>query len=280
MRSRMLDRIATAAVWGAAALVTAAFALILWDIVVKGAPGLSLSFVTAQPDREGRAGGIGPILVSTAMILLVCLAVSVPIGLGAAMFLSEFAPPSNRFGRIVRRSLDVLTGVPSIVMGLFGYAFFCQLLKMGFSILSGGFTLACMVLPILIRVAEECLRAAPGDLRRAAAALGLSRTTTLFRLLLPVAAPGLAIGLVLGIGRAVAETAALIYTSGMADRMPDSFLDSGRSLALHIFYLCLNVSGADRNAWASAFLLIILLLATNTLAAYLTRYSLSRMTKT
>lgn len=276
MGSRNRDRIAAAAVWGAAVAVTAAFALILWDIVLKGVPAVSLSFLTSEPDHSGRTGGIAPILVSTGMILLVCLSVSLPIGLGAAIFLSEYAPPSSRFGRIVRGSLDVLSGVPSIVMGLFGYAFFCQVLGMGFSILSGGFTLACMVLPILIRSTEEAFRSAPEDLRRAAASLGLSRTTTLFRLLLPSAAPGLAAGLVLGIGRALAETAALIYTSGMGDRMPDSFLDSGRSLSLHIYYLCFNVAGADRNAWASAFILVALLVVINLVASYLASYRLGR----
>src|SRR5205823_6172239 len=168
-------------------------------------------------------------LVSTALILAVCLASSLPVGLGTAVLLAEFTPAGGAFGRLVRRSLDVLAGVPSIVFGLFGNAFFCQVLGLGFSILSGGLTLACMVLPILIRATEEGFRAVPREYRLGAAALGLSRTTTLLHLLLPAAVPGLLVGLVLGLGRAIAETAALIFTSGYVDRMPGSLLDSGRS---------------------------------------------------
>ena len=121
--------------------------------------------------------------------------------------LAEFTPTDSWFGGLVRRSLDVLAGVPSIVFGLFGNVFFCKVLGLGFSILSGGLTLACMVLPILIRSTEEGFRAVPNEYRLGAAALGFSRTTTLFQLLLPAAVPGLVVGLVLGIGRAIAETA-------------------------------------------------------------------------
>ena len=159
--------------------------------------------------------------------------------------LSELTTDKTTFGRLVRRSLDVLAGVPSIVFGLFGNAFFCKTLHLGFSILSGGLTLACMVLPILIRATEEGFRSVPADLRPGAAALGLSRTSTLFRLLLPAAVPGLTVGLVLGIGRALAETAALIFTSGYVDRMPSSLTDSGRALSIHIYDLSMNVAGGS-----------------------------------
>lgn len=157
----------------------------------------------------------------------------------------------------------MLAGVPSIVFGLFGNAFFCRVLGLGFSILSGGLTLACMVLPLLIRATEEGFRSVPREYRTGAAALGLSRTRTLFSLLLPAAAPGLLVGLVLGIGRAVAETAALIFTSGYVDRWPESLLDSGRSLSIHIFDLSMNVPGGDANAYASALVLMGILLALN-----------------
>src|SRR5204862_7914225 len=142
----------------------------------------------------------------TALILAVCLASSLPVGLGTAVLLAEFTPAGGVFGRLVRRSLDVLSGVPSIVFGLFGNALFCKVLGLGFSILSGGLTLACMVLPILIRATEEGLRSAPPAYRLGAAALGISRTSTLRRLLLPAAVPGLMVGFILGLGRAIAET--------------------------------------------------------------------------
>ncbi len=263
-------------VWGAAALVTAVFCWLLGDIVWHGLSHVSWTFLTAFPENAGRRGGIGPILVSTFLILGVCLAVSLPIGIGTAVLLAEFTSDYSLFGRMTRRSLDVLAGVPSIVLGLFGNAFFCKTLGLGFSILSGGLTLACMVLPILIRSTEEGFRAVPASYRLSAAAVGLSRTTTLVHLLLPAAVPGLLVGLVLGVGRAIAETAALIFTSGYVDRMPGSLLDSGRSLSIHIFDLSMNVSGGDANAYASALVLVTLLLAINGTASWLATYGLHR----
>ncbi len=255
--------LARAMVWSAAALVTVTFCCILGNILWQGLSHISWTFLTAPPRNAGREGGIGPILVSTGLILGVCLSVSLPIGIGAAVLLSEFTADDSVFGGLTRRSLDVLSGVPSIVFGLFGNAFFSKTLGLGFSILSGGLTLACMVLPILIRATEEGFRAVPQDYRLSAAALGLSRTTTLFHLLLPAAVPGLLVGLVLGVGRAIAETAALIFTSGYVDRMPASLMDSGRALSIHIFDLSMNVSGGDANAYASALVLVAALLMIN-----------------
>ena len=263
-------------IWAAAALVTATFCWLLGDIVWHGLSQVSWTFLTAPPENAGRRGGIGPILVSTSLILGVCLAVSLPIGIGTAVLLAEFTSDHSLFGRMTRRSLDVLAGVPSIVFGLFGNAFFCKTLGLGFSILSGGLTLACMVLPILIRTTEEGFRAVPAGYRLSAAALGLSRTTTLLHLLLPAAVPGLLVGLVLGVGRAIAETAALIFTSGYVDRMPESLFDSGRALSIHIFDLSMNVPGGDANAYASAFVLVVMLLAINSTTSRMATYGLHR----
>lgn len=270
------ERIASVVVWSAATLVTAVFLWLLGDILWHGLNHISWTFLTAPPRNAGREGGIGPILVSTMLILAVCLCVSLPIGTGTAVLLSEFTTDTGLFGRLIRRSLDVLAGVPSIVFGLFGNVFFCKILGLGFSILSGGLTLACMVLPILIRSTEEGLRAVPANYRLSAAALGLSRATTLFHLLLPAAVPGLLVGFVLGLGRATAETAALIFTSGYVDRMPESLLDSGRALSLHIFDLSMNVPGGDANAYASALVLIVALLAINGTASWLAERMLHR----
>lgn len=272
----MRERLAGAVLWGCALLLAASFAWIVADLVVHGVGRIDAGFLTAAPRDAGRGGGIGPIVVSTLLIVLVCLAVAVPVGLGTAVLLAEFTSDHHRFGRVVRRSLDVLAGVPSIVFGLFGAAFFCKTLGLGFSILAGGLTLACMALPILIRSIEVGFRAVPDDYRRAAAALALSRTTTLLRVLLPVATPGLAVGLVLGIGRAVAETAALIFTSGYVDRMPGSLFDSGRALAVHIFDLSMNVPGGTGNAYASALVLLVLLLLINGAASALAHRWLHR----
>lgn len=260
---------ATAVVWSVAALVTAVFLWILGDLIWQGAGQISWEFLTTVPGNAGREGGIAPILVSTLLILGVCIIVSLPIAVGTAVLLAEFTRNETLFARFVRRSLDVLAGVPSIVFGLFGNAFFCKILGLGFSIVSGGLTLACMVLPIAIRIAEEGFRTVPREYRLGAAALGLSRTATLFELLLPASAPALLVGLVLGLGRAIAETAALIFTSGYVDRMPTSLMDSGRSLSIHIFDLSMNVPGGNPNAYASGLVLIILLLFINGTAAWI-----------
>jgi phosphate transport system permease protein len=249
--------------WTAAALTAGMFLWIVGDLVRLGAMNVTWSFVVDAPRDAGRAGGIGPMLVSTLLILAVCLATSVPIGIATAVLLAEFSRGSGWLGRVVRGSLDVLASVPSIVFGLFGNALFSLYLGLGFSIAAGGLTLACMALPLLIRSAEEGLRAVPDDYRRAAAALGLSRTATLRRILLPAAAPGIVVGLVLGIGRALAETAALLFTSGYVDRMPDTLLDSGRALSVHIYDLAMNVPGGSPNASATALVLVMLLLIIN-----------------
>lgn len=264
------DRLPTALVWGAAALVAALFVWIVGDIVYHGLAPLSWAFLSQAPADAGRAGGIAPILVSTLYILGVCLLVAVPIGLATALLLAEFSAADSRFGRVIRRSLDVLAATPSIVFGLFGFAFFSVFLGLGFSILAGGLTLACMVLPILIRAVEAGLRAVPDDYRFGAAALGLTRSAAIRHLLLPAAVPGLVVGLVLGIGRALAETAALLYTSGYVDRMPDSLLDSGRTLSIHIYELSMNIPGGNPNAYASALVLVLLLLVINSCAVWLT----------
>ena len=269
---------AALAAWGAAVLVSGLFFWMLGDILSHGIGGVSWTFLIAPPKNAGRAGGIGPILVSTGLILAVCLAAAVPIGLGAAVLLSEFTTDRTRFGRLVRWSLDALAGVPSILFGLFGNAFFCNALGLRFSILSGGLTLACMVLPILIRSVEAGLRAVPLQDRLAAAAVGLTRTAALRHLFLPAAAPGLLAGLLLGIGRAVSETAALIFTSGYVGRMPDSLLDSGRALSVHIFDLSMNIPGGDRNAYASALVLMVLILLINIGATrFMTRWQKRRI---
>jgi len=273
---RLRDRAASGLVWLAVGSIAGLFLWILGDLLAHGAHRLDWSFLVDAPRSAGRAGGIGPILISTLLVLAVCLAVSVPLGTGAAVLLAEFTSPRDTFGRLVRRSLDVLAGVPSIVFGLFGNAFFCVYLGLGFSVLSGGLTLACMVLPILIRATEEGFRAVPEEYRTGAAALGMTRTRTLFSLLLPAALPGLVAGLVLGIGRALAETAALLFTSGYVDRMPQSLLDSGRVLALHIYDLSMNVTGGEQNAYASAVVLVLLLLAINSAAFWISDHWLRR----
>ena len=265
--ARLADRLLAGAVWLAAVAVTGVFLWLLTDLLREGSAALSVSFLVDEPRDAGRAGGIAPILVSTLLILGVCLTVALPLSLACAAYLAEYTRREDRAGRTVRVSLEVLAGMPSIVFGLFGNALFCITLGLGFSILSGGLTLACMALPLMIRATEEGFRAVPGDYRSGAAALGLSRWTTLTHILLPAALPGLIVGTVLGIGRALAETAALIFTSGYVDRWPDSLMDSGRALSIHIYDLAMNVPGGEGNAYAAALVLIALLLVINVLAS-------------
>jgi len=262
------DRVIAAILWTVALAVTATSLWIASDLLAGGLSQLSIGFLTEAPSDAGRAGGIGPILVSTLLIVGVCVAVAVPVGVATAIFLAEYTR-GRPFGVWVRRSLDVLAGVPSIVFGLFGTVVFCEVLGLGFSILAGGLTLACMALPLIIRATEQGFASIPDEQRLAAAALGLSRWGTLSRLLLPAAAPGLVVGLVLGIGRATAETAALIFTSGYVSRMPGSLMDSGRALSVHILDLSMNVPGGTSNAHASALVLLVLLLVIDSAAAWM-----------
>jgi phosphate transport system permease protein len=195
------DRGAALAAWASPLLVVAMIGWLLLDLLLRGIsapqPDPSVAdasllerwaeFLTSAPQQAGRSGGILPMLVSTMLILAVCLAAALPIGVGTALLLSEVASAENRFARTVRSSLDVLASVPSIVFGLFGNALFCRWMGLRFSILSGGLTLACMVLPLLIRAAEEGFRAVSLGQRQAAFALGFSRTSTIFRIILPQA---------------------------------------------------------------------------------------------
>lgn len=273
---RWPNRVFSVAIWCCAAVVTAAFLWLLYDVVAQGIQQISWEFLFEEPVDSGRSGGIGPILVATLLILAVALAVALPLGLGCAIWLAEFTRADTPVARIVSMSLDALAGVPSIVFGLFGYAFFCGFLGLGFSILSGGLTLTCMMLPLLIRTAEAGLNAVPDEWRHGAAALGMSKTALLWHVLLPCAAPAITAGLLLAMGRATAETAALIFTSGYVDRMPASLHDSGRALAVHIYDLSMNVSGGDSAAYSSALVLILLIVAIHLIASQLLEKWFSR----
>lgn len=253
----------TAVVSGCAGLIVCVSIAMLGDILINGLSKIDWAFITQPPKDSGRSGGIGPILVSTMLILFVCLCAVIPIGLGGAILLAEYLPSASPVGRSFRATLEVLSSIPSIVFGLFGNILFCDLLGLKFSILSGGLTLACMVLPIFIRSTEQSLQSISNTYRYGGAALGMNKTEVIFRVLAPAALPGVTVGLLIGVGRALAETAALIFTSGYVDRMPSSLLDSGRSLSIHIYDLSMNVTGGDSNAYATAFILIVLIVLIN-----------------
>lgn len=245
--------------YGVVALAVLAMLMPVWDIAVNGVKALSWEFLTENPSDAGRKGGIASILVSTALIVGVSLAAAVPLAFGTALLLAEYLPPESRLTSVIRGSLDILAGVPSVVFGLFGLALLCRQLGLGYSILAGGLTLACMILPTLTRTMCSAFEALGNQYRIAGSALGLSRVSILLNVSLPLALPAITAGIVLGLTRALAETAVLLFTSGYADRMPTSLLNSGRSISLHIYELATNVPGGDQAAYGSAFVLIFLL---------------------
>jgi len=265
IRSCFSEKLATIVFWATAFIVSGLFLWMVADVVINGISGISFAFLTSAPTRFGTEGGILPMICSTLLILLIAVAVAVPASVAAALYLSEFSRGSW-LSILIERGLIILAAVPSVVFGLFGFALFCDALGMGYSILSGGLTLACMILPIMIRALQAGLESVPDDYRKAAAALAMSKTRTVTSILLPAAAPGLIVGLVLGIGRVLAETAALLFTSGSVDRMPESVFDSGRSLSIHIYELAMNVAGGEPNAYSTALVLLVLLLIINSSA--------------
>jgi phosphate transport system permease protein len=240
-------------------LAAVAMLMPLADIVLHGVPALSWEFITENPADAGRSGGIASILVSTALIVGVSVAAAVPLAFGTALLLSEYLSPASLATSFIRGSLDILAGVPSVVFGLFGLALLCRYLELGYSILAGGLTLACMILPTLTRTMCAAFEALGDQYRIAGSALGLSRMAVLLNVSLPMALPAITAGIVLGLTRALAETEVLLFTSGYADRMPTSLRDSGRSMSLHIYELATNVPGGETAAYGSALVLIILL---------------------
>jgi phosphate transport system permease protein len=264
------------ACWTSAAILLAVFSLLVFDVFSHSGV-LSFHFLFSDVESAGREGGILPVLVSTSLIVLTCSIVSIPIALGSAYFLFFFSRLNSSFTGLLRICLDVLASTPSIVFGLFGSAFFCIYLKFGFSILSGGLTLACMVLPAAIRMCEEGLANVPEEYRLNGAALGLSKTSLFFHVLLPAALPTLSAAMLLSIGRALSETAALLFTSGYVLRMPESLLDSGRSLSIHIYDLAMNIPGGDQNAYRSAAVLLIMLFTINSVAIFTMNFCVRRI---
>ncbi|EML5474279.1 phosphate ABC transporter permease PstA [Pseudomonas aeruginosa] len=239
---------------------------LLLTLFAEGFSHLDLSFLSTAPEQAGRSGGIGPIILSTLWVLLICLAIAVPLGLGTALFLVEQLRPDSRANLALQWALDGLGAVPSVVFGLFGHRVFVVELGWGYSLLAGGCTLACMVLPLFIRGCEQALRDCPHSYRQAAASLAISRVGYLRRILLPFAAPGIAAALVLSAGRALAETAVLLFTAGYVMRWPGSVFDSGRTLAVHIYDLGMNVSGGSPASAATALVLLGLALIIQLLA--------------
>ncbi len=240
---------------------------ILVVILKNGLPQLSLEFLTRNPADMGREGGILSTIVATIFLTLIALLVATPLGVGTAIYLTEYTVES-RVTRIIRFGAECLAGIPSIIFGLFGFILFVNKLKFGWSILSGGLTLAFMVLPTIIRTSEEAIKSVPPAYRLVSFSLGSSRWQTVTRVILPSAIPGIVTGVILSIGRSIGETAAVIFTAGSALRMPTSLFSSSRTMSVH-FYILAKEGVSMPKAYGTAAVLVISILIINIATYYL-----------
>jgi phosphate transport system permease protein len=262
--SRTAQRIAKTLIWSAALLVIAILLAIIIYILLKGLPTLTWQFLTEIPRDMGRSGGISSSIVGTLLVTAVAIIVATPFGVGTAVYLTEYTR-ENKINRIIRFSAESLSGIPSIVYGLFGFIFFVMYLNLGWSILSGGLTMAVMILPTIIRTSEEAIRTVPALYRDVSFSLGGTKWQTITKAVFPSALPGISIGIILSIGRCVAETAAVILTAGSALRMPTSLFSPARTMAVH-FYILAREGISMEKAFGTAALLIILILLINVIA--------------
>lgn len=246
---------------GLALLVAGLLLGLLGLLVVRGLGDLTPAFLFSLPARAGREGGILPVLASTVWLAAGAMGLSLPLGVGTALYLQEYAPP-GRLVAAVRSLTETLAGVPSILFGLFGFALFVVRLGWGWSLLSGSATLTLMLLPTIIRTSEEALSAVPRALREGAAALGASRWETIRRVVLRSAAPGILTGAILALGRALGETAAVLLTAGSDLALPLSPLDPGRTMAVHLYILATE-GLSDGRAYATALALVVAVLLVN-----------------
>ena len=229
-------------------------------ILIKG-----ITFI--QPDLfsmhyTSENASLMPSLINTLVMTLLSLAIAAPIGIFSAIYLVEYAKKGSRFVGLVRITAETLTGIPSIVYGLFGMLFFVSTLKWGYSLLAGAFTLVIMILPVIMRTAEEALKSVPDSYREASFGLGAGKLRTIFKIVLPSAVPGILAGVILAIGRVVGETAALIYTAGTVAQIPSNLMGSGRTLAVHMYALSSEGLHMDQ-AYATAVILLIMVLLIN-----------------
>jgi phosphate transport system permease protein len=261
------QQIARTVIWVAALSTLGVMFLILYQVLREGLPLLHLDFFLESPRQMGRTGGIFSTLVGTLVLTAVAVVIATPLGVGTAIFLREYTRES-RVSRIIRFGTDCLAGVPSIIFGLFGFVFFVIFLRMGWSILSGGLTLATMILPTIICTAEEAIKSIPYSLREVSFGLGATRWQTVRKVVLPNAFPGILTGVLLGVGRSVGETAAVILTAGSSFLMPESLFSPIRTMAVH-FYILAREGISMEMAYATGAALILLILVINTAANWL-----------
>lgn len=262
---RYTQRLAVTILGGATLLTLAVLVFIIVFVLEKGLPVVNLRFLLTNPEDMGKAGGIFTTLIGSIVLPLLAILVAAPLGISTAVYLNEYTV-ETKMTKIIRFGTDCLAGIPSIIFGLFGFIFFVTTLGMGWSILSGGLTLAFMILPTIIRTTEEAVKSVPKSYRQVSFSLGATRWQTVKRVILPNALPGILTGIMLGVGRSIGETAAVIFTAGSSLRMPSSVFDSTRTMAVH-FYILAREGISSENAYGTAATLIIAVLIIN-LTAY------------
>jgi len=234
--------------------------LIVFYIVSNGIGVLNWEFLTSMPANSFQSGGIAPAIIGTLLLVSGAVAIALPLGLGAAIYLNEYTR-EGKITKIIRTAVDLLNGTPSIVFGLFGFAFLVLYLKFGMSLIAGQITLAFMILPTIIRTSEEALKSVPQSLRDGSYAVGATKWQTIKKVVLPPAAPGIITGTILGIGRAAGETAPVILVCGTltaSGLFPESIFDSSMSLTYILYNLKRNIPNTE--AFASGIALVLLLL--------------------
>ena len=282
MSAKQWDRVVTGLLWGAGLLIIGVLAVFLGYILIKGLPVLSASFIFGPSSDVSVGGGVGAQLFNTFYILFLSLIVAAPVAIGAGIYLAEYSA-RGRLADVIRLSVECLASVPSIVLGLFGMILFINLMGFGISLGVGAMTLALMNLPIIVRVTEEALKTVPREYREASLALGATKWQTIARVILPAALPGIVTGVTLTAGRAVGETAILIFTAGTtASRMiPDFSLSAGgETLAVHMWYVMAIGLVPDRVdiANGTGALLILVILTFNLILASGTKHLRKWMT--
>ena len=270
---KQADRIMNVIFWGVGILAIAILILVIGYLLYLGLPQVNLTFLFTDPINNGAAGGIWPSIVSTFYITIVALAVAAPLGILAAVYLAEYSG-ENTFVKTIRFATETLASVPSIVFGLFGLAFFVVYLQMGFSILAGGLTLALMAIPTILRTSEVAIETVPQSYKEGSMALGSSKWQTVIRVVIPAAIGGITTGIILGMARAIEETAAILYTVGATTTVPVSLFDGGDPLPLHLYTLATEGISLP-NAYGTAAVLVILILV----ITFSTNYLVERYTK-
>ena len=261
LSARKSEKVAFSLVTLSTVVVLFMLGVILYYIVINGVPALSWEFLSQPPRDSGRAGGIFPALVGTVYLLGGAILFSIPPGVGAGIYLSEYSR-ETWITRIIRTGIDNLNGTPSIVFGLFGFAFLVLYLDLGISLLAGQLTLAFMILPTIVRTTEEALKSIPQSLREASLAVGATKWQTIQKVVLPPAAPGAITGVILSIGRAAGETAPIMFTAAVFTRrfLPLSPSQPVMALPYHLFVLTTSVPGSEQNAHGTALVLLLVVL--------------------